>query len=63
MELTPPSASDLMLDFLVTADRSRLTVQELCRGGAAMGFNETVVRVALTRLVQQHKIGLIDWGG
>ena len=62
MELAPPSASDLMLDFLVTADRSRLTVQELCRGGAAMGFNETVVRVALTRLVQQHKIRKVERG-
>ncbi len=62
MSDAPPSAADLMLDLLAAADGGRLTVQDLCRGGAAMGLGEAVVRVALTRLGQQNKIRKVDRG-
>jgi len=51
-----PSASDLILDLLV-AHGDTLTSQALCRAGALMGIGETTLRVGLTRLASDGKIG------
>lgn len=56
-----PSAPDLILDLLV-ADRGTLSAQALCRAGALMGIGETTIRVGLTRLASEGKIGRSERG-
>ncbi len=51
-----PTAPELVLDLLV-ADGGTLTAAALCRAGALFALEPAVVRVALTRLVAQGKVG------
>ncbi len=50
-----PTAPQLVLDLL-SASGSPLSVRTLCRAGALVGVNESAIRVALNRLVEQGKI-------
>lgn len=56
VEVPVPSAPELVLDLL-TADGGTLSSNALCRAGALMGIRETTLRVGLTRLAAEGKIG------
>jgi phenylacetic acid degradation operon negative regulatory protein len=51
-----PKAPEVILDLLM-ANGTALSSQVLCRAGAVMQLSETAVRVALTRLCEQGKLG------
>jgi phenylacetic acid degradation operon negative regulatory protein len=51
-----PSAPELILDLLV-AHGGAISSQALCRAGAVMGIGESTLRVGLTRLAGEGKIG------
>jgi phenylacetic acid degradation operon negative regulatory protein len=51
-----PSAAILVLDVLAATDHRQRSAQDLCRAGSIMGYSDSTMRVALTRLAQQGKI-------
>ncbi len=56
IETHEPSAIDLVLDLLIGHPEPHMTVQALARAGEIMGISTPSVRVALTRLLGQHRI-------
>jgi phenylacetic acid degradation operon negative regulatory protein len=56
-ELPIPSSSDIVLDLLFAHTDHQLSAQALCQAGELFGISKQSMRVALTRLAQQDKIG------
>ena len=57
-----PSATELVLDLLVTHPDQALSVQSLARAAEVMGIATPSIRVALTRLLQQGRIEKAERG-
>ncbi|WP_422965962.1 PaaX family transcriptional regulator [Undibacterium sp. TJN25] len=56
-ELALPSSSDVVLDLLFGHAEHQLSAQALCKAGDLFGIGSQSMRVALTRLLQQGKLG------
>lgn len=56
-QLPLPSSSDIVLDLLFAHTDHQLSAQALCQAGELFGISNQGMRVALTRLAQQDKIG------
>ncbi|MES2073940.1 MAG: PaaX family transcriptional regulator [Pseudomonadota bacterium] len=56
-ELPLPSSSDIVLDLLFAHTDHQLSAQALCKAGELFGISRQSMRVALSRLLQQDKIG------
>ena len=56
MTLEIPSTTTLVLDLLAAKADRKMSAQDLCRAGSIMGYGESPMRVALTRLAQRGKI-------
>ncbi len=56
-DLPFPSSSGIVLDLLFAHTDHQLSVQALCKAGELFGIRSQGMRVALTRLAQQGKIG------
>jgi phenylacetic acid degradation operon negative regulatory protein len=62
IEIQPINARTLILDLVTTNQPPRYTIQQLLKGGEAMGIGASAMRTALSRLTREGQVENVERG-